>query len=205
MTSQCWEIITIDGARLGMLTLPLDAWLATRSPPIDMEKLSPWVNSACWRGYIGLWRLEDGRLWLDGITCDTLGSDDCPDSPPEIDMRPIFDGDPGPIECTWFTGKLRVPLEPELAHVHMGWMSTYRYERIIHIRQGKVVRERHVDHTDRFLATYANLRWLLVETSHPDHQIGLQGLTWLTDDGYALVAEHLGLPRIRPDEPGPDL
>ena len=111
MTAQYWEEITIDGVRLGMTSLPLDAWLATRSPPIDMQTLCPWFTTALWRGYIGLWRIEDGRLWLDGMTRDTLVGHDCPDEPPakpiciqpgqvlpiEIDMRPIFDGDPGPM------------------------------------------------------------------------------------------------------------
>ena len=215
MTAQCWEEITIDGNRFGMTSLPLDAWLATRSPPLDMKIICPWFTSMLWRGYIGLWRIEADRLWLDGMTRDTDADPDCPDRLParlicvqpgqilsiEVDMRLIFDGAPGPIDCTWFTGKLRLPLEPQLTYVHMGWGSTYRYERIIHVQQGRVVRERHVDHTARFLATYADLRDVLTESDHPDHLMGLRGLTWLTDEGYALVAEHLGLAPIRPEEP----
>ncbi len=187
MTAQCWEDITIDGVMSGMTSRPLDAWLAAQSPPIDMGIICPWFTSALWRGCVGKWRIEDGRFWLDQMTRDideaaehsglptetTIFVADGRRLPLAIDMRLIFDGDPGPIDCHWFTGKLRLPQEPQLAYVHMGWQSTYRYERIIHVQRGRAVRERNVDHTARFLATYANLRWLLAETSHPDHQIGL--------------------------------
>ena len=215
MTAQYWEDISIDGMTAGMTSRPLDAWLAKQSPPLDMEAICPCFTTALWRGYIGQWRITDNQLWLDRMTRDTetsgerLGApaaelifaNDGRRLPMEVDMRLIFDGNAGPIDCDWFTGKLRLPLEPALVYVHMGWASTYRYERILHIRQGRVVRERHIDHTVRFLAAYGDLHRVLTERDHPEDRIGLQGLTSLTDEGRILVAEHLGLVPIRHEEP----
>lgn len=186
MTAQICEVLSIDGAEHGMRSLPLVPYLEAQSPKIDLERISPDYCTALWRRYIGHWRIADGRLLLDRLGTISEQRD--------IDLGEVFPGRSRPIVADWFTGKLRLPGEPELVYVHMGWGSTFRYERIIHVHAGLVVRERHVDHTARFLAHYADLHRLLTEAPDgPEAMIGLNGLTWLTDEGRALIAEHLGI------------
>ena len=74
----------------------------------------------------------------------------------------------------------------QLLYVHMGWPG--ERERIIHVRQGRVVKERNVDHTQRFLDRVAQCSHL----TSPDGVIEGRGhnipsLEWLTDEGRALV------------------
>lgn len=181
MTAQACEIITIDGVEYGMRSLPLTPYLESQTPPITSEQIAEWYSTACWRCYIGHWRIEADQLLLDRM----IGGRHM--EPFEIDMTRIFPDRPAPILADWFTGKLRLPLEPMLIYAHRGWASSFRYERIIHVRAGQVVRERHVDHTSRFLAACGDIHTLLDVDRNP------HSLSWLTDEGRALIAEHLGI------------
>jgi hypothetical protein len=186
MTAQMREIVTIDGAEHEMCTLPLAPWLAVQTPPLNMERICPSYSSALWRRYVGHWRITEENLFLDRLGTVEESRD--------IDMGEIFAGRAGPIAADWFSGKLRLPGEPELIYVHMGWGSFYRYERIIHIQAGRVVRERHVDHTARFLAYCETLTRSDIEyPENGEERFGLRGLTWLTEEGRALVTAHLGI------------
>src|SRR5690349_20795973 len=67
-------------------------------------------STACWRRYIGTWKLEDGKFYLvniDGVYKVTA---------------------PEPIFANWVTTVLRIPEGKLLHYVHMGFGSVYEFE-----------------------------------------------------------------------------
>jgi hypothetical protein len=71
-------------------------------------------STACWRRYIGTWKIMDGSLFL-----------------VEIRGKYKIVGDE-PILADWFTGVLRFPEGKLLHYVHMGFGSVYEDE--VHVK-----------------------------------------------------------------------
>jgi len=77
-------------------------------------------STACWRGYIGTWQVEDDRLYLAAL---------------EGRYRLV-----GPrLFAEWFTGLLRVPQGPVSHYVHMGFETTFERELYLQVVDGVVV------------------------------------------------------------------
>jgi hypothetical protein len=134
MTAQIHEVLFIDGAKLSMAFCPP---LPTSHPRIladDPEavarrssKSSILFSTACWRGYRGTWKIEDGRLFLT-----------------QLEGRYRLDGSE-PLLADWFTGVLRVPRGDQLHYVHMGFGSVFEMEIHIKIENGIVAASRTID------------------------------------------------------------
>jgi hypothetical protein len=88
-------------------------------------------STACWRHYIGTWKLEDGKFYL-------------------VDLNGVHKvNSPQPIFADWVTAVIRIP-EGELLHyVHMGFGSVYEFETHLKIEKGMVVEERRVDNRNK--------------------------------------------------------
>ncbi len=156
--------------------------------------LDPRPDLSCWartwssclrRGYVGYWQIMEGKLFL-----TRLGTYD---EDVNIDLRHLVPEHEPPIFASWYSGKLRVPMGDQLLYVHMGWQSWYERERIIHVRQGRVVKERNVDHTQRFLDRVAECPNLTSRDGIIEGRgHNLPSLEWLTDEGRALVQRRFG-------------
>jgi hypothetical protein len=134
MTAQIHEVLFIDGEQMSMAFCPpvplehprivaedLEA-AATRSPGSRIL-----FSTACWRGYQGTWKIEDGRFSL-----------------VKLEGRYRLDG-ADPLFADWFTGVLRVPRGEQLRYVHMGFGTVYEMEIHIKIDHGTVVASRTID------------------------------------------------------------
>lgn len=134
MTSQASEICRLGGTDYEMLSDPLESYLEQLATYPD---LSPVICSSCWRGYRGHWEIKRGKLYLHRLLapCGTRLAK----------VGRLFPGCEYPIAATWFTGKLRLQVGEELLGFYAGWNRVHEGERILHVRSGVVVRERHVD------------------------------------------------------------
>jgi hypothetical protein len=84
---------------------------------VDLEYVG---STACWRGYVGTWRIEDRRFYLDKL----IGR-----------VRLAVES---PLFADWFTGVLRIPDGKVLMSVHMGFGTLYEQEIHIFVEEGHV-------------------------------------------------------------------
>jgi len=129
MTAQAAEILHYKGRELDLCAEPLDLYLANNDIKFDSESIS----TACWRGYIGEWLIENRRLYLIGIN----NMDDEP-----IALSKIFPDNPKRVFAHWVTGELRCPEGKLLNYIHMGYASLHERDLFLEFRQGELIAER---------------------------------------------------------------
>jgi hypothetical protein len=88
-------------------------------------------STGCWRGYIAIWEIKDGRLFLNEVAGRYKLARD----------EPLFAG--------WFTGVLRVALGGTLRPIHMGFASVPERELHIKVEKGIVFGQREIDNKSR--------------------------------------------------------
>ena len=127
MTAQVSETLLLDGHKLRLCEVPLNSYFALTgvAPRFRAE------TSACWRGYVGTWDIQDSRLYL----IDIGGSYE--DGSP-VTLESLFPGFPNRVFAHWYTGTLRVPQGELLKYRHMGWASTFERDLLIEVEDGVV-------------------------------------------------------------------
>jgi hypothetical protein len=127
MTAQFPENLIIDDTTEAMCTEPLEQYfdLTGKRP----EFFS--VSTACWRGYIGTWRITDERLYLIEIKGKVINQG-------PVTLNDLFPGYPTMVFAHWFNGVIRVPKGRRLEYVHMGYASRFEYDLLVSIRKGVV-------------------------------------------------------------------
>lgn len=152
MTAQTPERLIIDGKMHLLQTDPLYRLRASRR----MELRNPKVYcTSNYRGYIGTWALEQGRLLLLHVNWLGYPSGEVP-LPPDV-LSKLLRAIPCkalPAEAYWFSGRLKVPLGRCIVYRHHAWANWYERLRVVRIVKGKVVRDRVVD-TAGMLQWYA--------------------------------------------------
>lgn len=125
MTAQGMEVLIYKGEKYDMASLPLTSY--------PKEKNIKWEPrgffSACWRGYIGTWSIEDNKLYLLHIKSWGL---------PEEVINHIFNGQEK-VFAQWYTGTLCIPLGKMLHYVHLGFLSVYEKDLFLEIENGILV------------------------------------------------------------------
>ncbi|MCM2341667.1 hypothetical protein [Rhodoferax sp.] len=99
MTAQYSEILLHNGETLRMCNEPLARLLVQQSVPWKFKKIT---STALYRGYIGTWEIEGGRLYL-----KSMEEDDASVDWKAIPFEQVFPGFPDGIFAHWFTGELR--------------------------------------------------------------------------------------------------
>lgn len=131
-TGQSGELIIYQGDTLQMLSEPLESYLSSHEP---RENFYPFLENGCstalWRGYIGLWTLQDGKLYL----VDVYG---CGKNTISIKDK-IFPGATGPVYAEWFSGHLAIQKGKMILYHHSGYDRYYEKEILISVQQGLVV------------------------------------------------------------------
>jgi hypothetical protein len=130
-TTQCSDILYLDGQKHSLDSLPLEAYYGPGNPRPKFRA----PNTATWRGYIATWEIDRGVLFLKAIRAWTDRG--------EVGLPALFPGQQGPVAATWFTGKLKVPqgkvLKPAVPH------PIYGKYLMITVEQGKVVHQEVID------------------------------------------------------------
>lgn len=103
-TTQVSEYFEYEGQRVEISAEPLESYAL-----LDRKKLSVTSSSsACWRGYVGIWKITDKTLFLISLhQCDhdaesNLGR--------EIPLTNIFPDSSGVVPAKWFSGSIRIPV-----------------------------------------------------------------------------------------------
>jgi hypothetical protein len=145
-TAQIPDSLIYKGEKLYIFSNPLESYFNADNPrPRDIFKFS---CTACWRGYVATWKIEDGELFLQKIVEGT-----CSSKAKEIRLSHIFPDQKGPIRASWFSGTLRIPQGKQMLYVHMGYGSVYEQEIILVIEKGKLVKEELQDNRKKKLPT----------------------------------------------------
>ncbi len=139
-TAQIGDRLLYKNETVWIFSNPLESYFSEKNP--RPNHLFTFQCTACWRGYVATWKIEDGYLYLAKVVEGTCGAD-----AREIPMSEIFPQQTAPVKALWFTGTLRVPQGEPLRYVHMGYGSVYEKELMISIKEGKVLSELTVDNT----------------------------------------------------------
>lgn len=116
------EVILIDDILHTLYTTPLLPWLRRHRAGPDFDNRTP----ACERGYIGRWRINEGKLWLIGLYAWRQGQ--------RTDVSDLFPGR-ATVPADWFSGPLVV--EPAASEISDGAVPELR---TIFVESGCVVR-----------------------------------------------------------------
>ncbi len=134
MTSQTSEILLLDDRVERLHCLPLDPYLEPRR--IDIRAMSSGYHTGLYRGYVGLWEVFDGSLFLIGLL-------DCQNDP--IDPAIVFGDHRFPIRADWYSGRLEIDRGECLSHYHMGWGGQFAERLRLYVDHGRVVARRRYD------------------------------------------------------------
>jgi hypothetical protein len=138
-TAQFSELLDYKGTTEKMFSVPLESYFSPENP--KPELLRGPMCTACWRGYVGKWKIEDGYLHLVSLhQC-------CAQNPKEFPLDAINPEWKSPVRATWFTGTLRIVQGRMLRYTHMGFQSKYERDLSLQIEDGKVVGERVIENT----------------------------------------------------------
>ena len=137
MTAQAAEILHYKGREWALCAEPLDLYLENNNIRFDSEAIANsetiTISTACWRGYIGEWLIENRRLYLIGIN-------NVNDEP--IPLSRIFPDNPKRVFAHWVTGELRCPEGKLLTYIHGGYGSAYERDLFLEFCNGELVAER---------------------------------------------------------------
>ena len=118
-----------------MLSTPLEDYLPAYAQRTELQKkLTYGCSTALIRGYVGLWKLENGRLFL--VDIYRCGQRD------ESVIRDFFDTS-SPIEAIWFTGELAIQHGELIKYFHIGFNRYYEEETVVQIEKGRQLSEQH--------------------------------------------------------------
>lgn len=127
-TQQVPEVLVYNGATNDMYSTPLESFFSAGKPKVFLEKPS---STACWRGYVGTWKIENDELYLVALQ----------EGHPRTGAIPLDKVSPkwvSPVKATWFTGTIQIGKGGGRGKVLTGSLE---------IKNGKVVPTQRVDST----------------------------------------------------------
>ncbi|RED91915.1 hypothetical protein [Marinoscillum furvescens] len=133
-TAQRPDIIIYKGKKLEIFTNPLESYFKESGSLVNLVK-DGCMSTACWRGYVGVWKIVSGELYLIELRSCCYKKDKI-----KGDLSLIF-GDKyvnGKVHADWFSGELVIPKGKMLYYEHMGYLSVYKKELGIKIDKGKI-------------------------------------------------------------------
>ena len=138
MTAQLPDGLKYKGQWRSLCANPLESFF-------DSDNLRPDFKSphtACWRGYVAEWEVEDDTLYLVGLEGWVGGDEDTyAVNARSIGLEDLFPWAAGRVKATWFTGELRVPqgnlLEDDF---DFAYGRIYEENLLLFFHEGKLVR-----------------------------------------------------------------
>jgi hypothetical protein len=176
MTAQSPDILSLRGQYYELCSTPLEDYLNKlrkgRRPAFK------WTSTACWRGYVAMWEVRDGALYL----VDLDGTIDSGGGFAEVRLADAMPWLEPPVLATWVTAELRCPEGRLVRYRHAGFASVYERDRLFQVEKGRVMEE-----------------WLRINPPEPVwYRIGPDGTRKLVE-GRAWDAQELNDP-FGPDE-----
>ncbi len=131
MTAQVPEKLIYGEQELSMCSEQLNVWLCTAGRHLDLEANS----SACWRGYIGTWKIINDRLYLVEFKGNSSNG-------MKLQLKDLFSLNPNKVFAHWYSGEIRCPYGKILDYVHMGFASTYEKDFYLKFSKGILISKR---------------------------------------------------------------
>lgn len=131
MTAQISENLIFGTKHFAMCTEPLDFWLNNSGNHINLQANS----SACWRGYIGTWKIINDRLYLIKIKGNSVDGF-------KLKLKDFFPDNADKVFAHWFSGEVRCPYGKILNYVHMGYASKYENDLYLKFLKGVLINKR---------------------------------------------------------------
>ncbi len=146
MTSSIQEILLVQGMPMGMEVQPLDSYFELSGEP------SPFVapNGDNWRGYVGMWTLEDNKLYL--IELNGFGKDR------PLNMNSLFPNQ-GRVFAEWFSGEIKIAsgVDHFILSIFYDVDSDFQLDWYLIIKNGIVVSTRILEDRDIYSDGKLNL------------------------------------------------
>ena len=166
--TQIPDILIYDNKVYDLYSYPLNDYLKTQSELPRLYVRPDIGSSANLRGYVALWEITDGNLFLRGIDAWRCGKNVATQKRicEKIDIKEMFGGkyQAGKVFASWFTGELRIPGEDKLEPVDLRYKgSIYKQDKVLKIEAGKVVSEVVVDNSDQERPSNSDLLWREIE------------------------------------------
>lgn len=127
--TQFADRIVLDGKTEDLRTYPLQPFIATLGTL--PQEFRP-QHTACSRGYVATWTIQENRLFLVSMTDSGVGKDAKP-----LPLNLLKQEWKSPVKATWFTGTLCVPRGTGLGQTGE---SLYGKTFFVEVREGAVVR-----------------------------------------------------------------
>ena len=133
MTAQIGELLDYDGEFHIMHTEPLEDYFDACGSRPDFDL----ITTACWRGYIGIWKIISDRLYL-------VGFNDDPEPQLEdgtkVILNTLFPAQGDQIFAGWYSGALKIPEGEMLRYIHGGYGSIFERDRFLEIEKGVLLK-----------------------------------------------------------------
>ncbi|UOQ51956.1 energy transducer TonB family protein [Hymenobacter cellulosivorans] len=151
-TAQIPDQLRYKGQEVRLFANPLEQWdkLESIRPKLFGSKPGC-ASTACWRNYMAHWEIIAGELYLLGIYSCCFSDDKL-----SANLKKLF-GEKcinGKVKADWFSGEVLVPEGKLLRYEHMGYGSIYEKERIIQLKQGRVITEKIYDNSKSRTSVY---------------------------------------------------
>ena len=131
-TAQASDRLVYKGDTISIFSNPLE-----QHSDIDSLRLKKFglewmfMNTACWRGYIAEWKIEDDQLYLIGIFGDKS----------RADLAGLFGAKfiDGKVKADWVSANILSPQGKEIHNTNSGYEAYYERELEFHIEKGKLI------------------------------------------------------------------
>jgi len=137
-TTQIPEVLIYAGTTNDMYSTPLETLFSADNPKPRLFYEHP-SSTACWRGYVGTWKIEADELYLVALR----------EGDPRTDAIHLNRVNPqwvSPVKATWFSGTIRIG-KGKVLMGGMGFSETRARDVFLEIKAGKVVSTREIDNT----------------------------------------------------------
>ena len=118
MTAQCRERLIYNGEEYYLATEPLASYLIK----YDIRFIAP--HTACWRGYIGSWLIEDNKLYLVDLKANISENNKKYGADKEVGLDFLFPGQTK-VFANWYSEVIHIPHGKMMKYVHQGYASLH--------------------------------------------------------------------------------
>ncbi len=139
-TAQFGDRLIYDNDTLVIFSNPLEQyWRGSENRTLNGRELS-WNSTACYRGYIATWKIENDSLFLLELQDVSLEGESSmfglAESVENFDL--ISEFGTNRVYANWFTGEIRSQRGSMLSYIHDGYGSIFEKEKRINLVNGVV-------------------------------------------------------------------
>ena len=149
MTAQIREKLIYNGEEYYMATEPLQPYLEEKKIVFD------YLSTACWRGYVGEWVVEDNKLYLINLEANILREKQESSKEYEtVGLEYLFPNEKK-VFAKWFTGVISIPYGKMLIYIHSDYASIYEKELYLEFVSGILVSSHEKDNNKEDLEEHS--------------------------------------------------